>query len=92
MKCTVCDTESKKGIRGPRELFICFECVESLAVAPEIDVKGKCSWCESEIGKLKGFFKRRRIRAVELNKNTGVILCNECSHLCRDIMKNEIRV
>jgi hypothetical protein len=89
MNCAFCNTETSRGVRGPAVLFICFGCVGNLSVEKEIDTEGKCSWCGTALGKVKGFFRRRKIKAVALNENTGVILCNECGLLCCDIMKNE---
>lgn len=91
MKCSVCDIEVKQGIRGPGELFICLECVDDLLVAEEKNVEGRCSFCGTEIGSVKGFFRSRKVRAVAVNLNNGTVLCSECGKLCRDIIKYDVQ-
>jgi hypothetical protein len=90
MKCVICDTETKKGIGGPGKLFVCLECVEDLSVAEEKEIEGKCSFCGTDIGTVKGFFRSRKIQAVAVNPNNGTILCSECGKLCRDIVKYQV--
>jgi len=90
MKCSVCDTEVEKAVRGPGTLFVCLECVEGLVGAKEKDIEGKCSFCGTEIGTVKGFFRSRKIQAVAVNPSNGTILCNECGKLCRDIVKYQV--
>ena len=90
MKCAFCETETLKGIGGPK-VFVCLECVEDLSVAKEIEAEGTCSWCGVTIGKVKGFFRRRKIGALAVNPKSGIILCTECGQLCRDIVKNEVQ-
>ena len=90
MKCAICDTEVEKGIRGPGGLFVCLECVEDLSVAEEKDIDGKCSFCGTEIGTVKGIFRSQKVQAVAVNPNNGIILCNECGKLCKDIVDNDV--
>jgi ATP-dependent protease Clp ATPase subunit len=89
MKCSFCDSERTQVIKGPRELSICQECVKSLSPENESPVEGKCSFCGATIGRKKGLFKRRRVKAVAVESDKGVIICNFCLELMADILREE---
>ncbi len=89
MKCSFCETEGLKGVNGPRDLFICHECVDDLSVATEMDFEGTCSWCGSALVKNRGLLNRQELRAVAVNTSGDVILCSQCGKLCRDIVKTD---
>lgn len=89
MKCSLCNTESTKGVNGPTNLFACMKCIESISDLDGVEINGTCSWCGKKIGNKQGIFKKRLILAVAVNPNSEVILCNECGKLCKDIVADD---
>jgi hypothetical protein len=85
MKCSLCECESDDGVKGPNGLYLCRSCIESAGLN-SIDATGECSWCGERIGKTKGIFKKRTIKAVAVNDTEEIILCNECAEYCKDIV------
>jgi hypothetical protein len=91
MKCFICDKEAETGVGGPKNIFVCSACTQDLSDAEGIKIEGKCSFCGTEIGAVKGFFRSRTVLAVAVNPKDGTILCSECGKLCNDIIKYEVK-
>lgn len=91
MKCFICNKESEKGVGGPKNTFVCSNCAQELSEAEGIEIEGKCTFCGTEIGTTKGFFRSRSVLAVAVNPENGIILCSECGRLCNDIIKYEVK-
>lgn len=91
MKCSFCDSGTGSLIAGPKKLFICHKCVKDFDDKMELEVAGDCSFCGIKIGKIKGVFKRYKINAVAIKSDRGLIICNNCVKLMKDIVREEKR-
>ena len=70
-------------VYGPIGLALCFTCIESLSDFDGIEIEGACSWCGGSIGEKFGIFGEKIRLAVGINnKESDVILCNECGTQC----------
>lgn len=89
MKCTFCESDALKGVKGPPGQFICFACVDEFDVTECNVVAGVCNFCSHEIGQRTGVFSAKKARAVALNPDTAALLCDGCGKLCKDIAANQ---
>jgi hypothetical protein len=73
---------------GPMGLALCYQCIKSMSDFDGIKIDGACSWCGESIGKSFGLFGEKIRLAVGINnKDSDIILCNECGSQCNQYIK-----
>ena len=85
MICPLCNMnhDNEDMVYGPIGLALCITCIESLTDFDGIKIEGACSWCGGSIGEKFGIFGEKIRLAVGINnKESDVILCNECGSQC----------
>jgi hypothetical protein len=89
MECSLCNVDHtyENIVFGPIGLALCYQCVESLSDFDGINIDGACSWCGGTIGESSGIFGENIRLAVGINnKESNVILCNECGSQCNQFI------
>lgn len=90
MECSLCNTNHnyENMVFGPMGLALCHQCIESLSDFDGINIDGACSWCGGSIGESSGIFGENIRLAVGINnKESNIILCNECGSQCNQYIR-----
>jgi len=91
MECPLCNTDHDYAnmVYSPMGLSLCYACVENLSGFDGIEIDGVCSWCGGRIGESFGIFDEKIRLAVGINnKESNIILCNECGTQCNHYIKH----
>ena len=90
MECSLCNEnhDFEDMAYGPIGLALCYKCIESLSDSDGIEIDGACSWCGGSIGESFGIFGEKIRLAVGINnKESDIILCNECGSQCNQYIQ-----